>query len=128
MGRAVSAFDQSNRAAGIDLDVTTLQMSEFGRTLRPASGGGSDHAWGNHWFVMGGAVAGKQVIGQFPSLVLGGKDDSDPGGGGRMVPSTSTDQVAASVLQWMGLSADQVLKILPNLANFKTKSLPIFKV
>lgn len=128
MGRAVSAFDQSNRAAGMDLDVTTLQMSEFGRTLRPASGGGSDHAWGNHWFVMGGAVAGKQVIGQFPSLVLGGKDDSDPGGGGRMVPSTSTDQVAATVLQWMGLSADQVQKILPNLANFKTKSLPIFKV
>ena len=127
MAKAVNAFDKSNQDAGIDLDVTTLQMSEFGRTLRPAAGGGSDHAWGNHWFVMGGAVAGKQVIGQFPSLVLGGIDDSDPGAGGRMVPSTSTDQVGASLMQWMGVPSDQLLTIFPNLVNFKNKTLPIFK-
>lgn len=127
MARAVAAFDKSNRDAGLDLDVTTLMMSEFGRTLRPASGGGSDHAWGNHWFALGGAVAGRQVLGQFPSLVLGGKDDSDPGRGGRMVPSTSTDQVGASLMQWMGLSSDQLTAVFPNLANFGNKTIPLFK-
>lgn len=127
MAKALAAFDTSNRDAGLDLDVTTLMMSEFGRTLRPASGGGSDHAWGNHWFALGGAVAGRQVLGQFPALVLGGKDDSDPGAGGRMVPSTSTDQVGATLMQWMGLSSEQLTTVFPNLVNFSSKTLPLFK-
>lgn len=123
VGKAVAAFDQANRAAGLDSDVTTLMMSDFGRTLRPASGAGSDHAWGNHWFALGGAVAGGQVFGQFPSLVLGGRDDADPGGGGRMVPTTSTEQVAATVMQWMGLPASSLPAVFPNLANFSSSQL-----
>lgn len=123
VGKAVAAFDQANRTAGLDTDVTTLMMSDFGRTLRPASGAGSDHAWGNHWFALGGAVAGGQVFGQFPSLVLGGRDDGDPGGGGRMVPTTSTEQVAATVMQWMGLSASALPAVFPNLANFSSSQL-----
>lgn len=128
VAKAVSAFDQSNRDAGLDLDVTTLMMSEFGRTLRPASGAGTDHAWGNHWFALGGAVAGGQVLGQFPSLVLGGQDDADPGAGGRMVPSTSTDQVGATLMQWMGLPSDQFASVFPNLGNFGNRTLSLFKV
>jgi uncharacterized protein (DUF1501 family) len=127
VAKALAAFDTSNVDAGLDLNVTTLMMSEFGRTLRPASGGGSDHAWGNHWFALGGAVAGRQVLGQFPSLVLGGPDDSDPGRGGRMVPSTATDQVGATLMQWMGLSSDQLTAVFPNLVNFSSKTLPLFK-
>ena len=123
VGRAVAAFDQANIAAGLNLDTTTLMMSDFGRTLRPVSGAGSDHAWGNHWFVMGGAVAGGQVVGKFPSLVLGGADDADPGRGGRMVPSTSTDQVGATVMRWMGLPAAQLGTVFPNLINFAQKDL-----
>ncbi|MBY0574358.1 MAG: DUF1501 domain-containing protein [Undibacterium sp.] len=123
VGKAVAAFDQANIASGLDLNVTTLMMSDFGRTLRPVSGAGTDHAWGNHWFVLGGAVAGGQVIGQFPSLILGGADDADPGRGGRMVPSTSTDQVGATVMQWMGLPAGQLNTVFPNLINFSKKDL-----
>ena len=128
LGNAISAFDQSIQAAGMDLDVTTFAMSDFGRTLRPASGAGSDHAWGNHWFVLGGAVAGGQVLGQFPSLVLGGAEDADPGRGGRHVPTTSTDQVGATLMQWLGLPSSQFLSVFPNLGNFSQKTLPIFKV
>ena len=128
LGNAISAFDESISAAGMDLDVTTFSMSDFGRTLRPASGAGTDHAWGNHWFVMGGAVAGGQVLGKFPSLVLGGAEDGDPGRGGRHVPSTSTDQVGASLMQWMGLPESQFSSVFPSLANFSQKTIPLFKV
>lgn len=127
VGKAIAAFDDSIVAAGMDMDVTTFMMSDFGRTLRPASGEGSDHAWGNHWFVLGGAVAGGQVHGQFPSLILGGPEDGDPGRGGRHVPSTSTDQLGASLMQWMGLPANQFQNVFPNLANFSQKTINIFK-
>ncbi len=122
LAKALAAFDQANQAAGLNRDVTTLTMTEFGRTLRPASGGGSDHAWGNHWFAMGGAVAGGQVLGQLPALVLGGVDDADPQRGGRFVPSTSGDQVGASVMQWLGLPAAELLEVFPNLKNFPQKT------
>lgn len=128
LGKAIEAFDQSIQAVGMDLDVTTFAMSDFGRTLRPASGAGTDHAWGNHWFVLGGAVAGGQVLGQFPSLTLGGSEDADPGRGGRHVPTTSTDQVGASLMQWLGLPASQFSNVFPNLSNFSQKTVPIFKV
>lgn len=127
VGRAAAAFDQANIAAGLGQDVTTLMMSDFGRSLRPASGAGSDHAWGNHWFAMGGAVAGGQVLGQFPSLMLGGADDADAGKGGRFVPTTSTEQVGASVMQWMGLPASAQATVFPTLTNFQTKTLAFMK-
>lgn len=123
VARALAAFDQANRAAGLDLDVTTLMMSDFGRTLKPASGGGSDHSWGNNWFAMGGAVAGGQVFGQLPSMVLGGADDFDRAGEGRFVPTTSTDQVGATLMQWMGLPAASLGEVFPNLAHFSQKTL-----
>lgn len=127
LARALAAFDQANRAAGLNLDVTTFMMSDFGRTLRPASGGGSDHAWGSHWFVLGGAVAGGQVLGTFPSLVLRGADDADPGGEGRFVPGVSTDQLGATLMQWMGLAPSQFHDVFPNLANFSSKTLPLMQ-
>ena len=127
VGKALAAFDTANRASSLDMDVTTLMMSDFGRTLRPASGAGSDHAWGNHWFVMGGAVAGGQVVGQLPTLVPGGVDDSDPGKGGRMVPTIATDQVGATVMQWMGLPASAQATVFPNLGNFQSRTLGFMK-
>jgi uncharacterized protein (DUF1501 family) len=124
LANALAAFDRANQAAGLNLDVTTLAMSEFGRTLRPASGGGSDHAWGSHWLTLGGAVAGGQVLGQLPSLVLGGVDDADSQpGGGRFVPTTSADQVGASMMQWLGLPSASLTTVFPNLKNFTQKSL-----
>lgn len=125
LGKALAAFDQANIDAGMDAEVTTLTMTEFGRTLRQASGAGSDHAWGNHWFVMGGAVAGGQVLGQLPTLVLEGPDDYDPQGAGRFVPTTSSDQVGATLMQWMGLPASSVNDVFPSLRNFAQKTLPL---
>ena len=123
LARALAAFDQANVAAGLDQDVVTLTMSDFGRTLRQASGGGSDHAWGNHWMALGGPVAGGQVLGTFPTLTLGGPDDSDPGKGGRFVPTTSTDQVGATLMAWLGLPASDFEAVFPNLANFSQKTI-----
>lgn len=123
LARAMQAFDQSIVAAGMDQNVVSLSMTDFGRTLRQASGGGSDHAWGNHWFAMGGPVRGGQVVGTLPTLTLGGPDDSDPGGGGRFVPTISTDQVGATLMQWMGLPASELHSVFPNLVNFSQKTI-----
>jgi uncharacterized protein (DUF1501 family) len=121
--RALAAFDQSNLTSGLDQNVVTLMMSDFGRTLRQASGGGSDHAWGNHWLAMGGPVNGGQVTGTFPTLTLGGPDDADPDKGGRFVPTTSTDQVGATMMQWLGLPPSAFDTVFPNLANFSQKTI-----
>ncbi|WP_373988420.1 DUF1501 domain-containing protein [Duganella sp. BuS-21] len=123
MAKALAAFDQANVASGMDQSVVTLMLTDFGRTLRQASGGGTDHAWGNHLFALGGPVAGGQVLGSFPSLVPGGIDDMDKDQAGRWVPSTSTDQVGASVMQWMGLPAGDITSAFPHLANFSQKTL-----
>ncbi len=125
LGAALAAFDQAIVAAGLDQNVVTVMLSDFGRTLRPASGGGSDHAWGNHWFAMGGPVAGGQVLGTFPTLTLGGPDDADPDRGGRFVPTTSTDQVGATQMRWLGLPEDQLHSAFPNLANFSQKTIAL---
>ena len=128
MAKALAAFDESNRAAGLDMSVVTLMMSDFGRTLRPGSGGGSEHAWGNHWFALGGPVQGGTMHGIFPSPVLGGPDDGDRNNNGRHVPTTSTDQVGATVMQWMGLDPSAFDEVFPNLANFRAKTLPLLRV
>ncbi len=127
VGPALAAFDKAIRAAGLDQNVVTLTMSEFGRALQPASGGGTDHAWGSHWWVMGGPVQGRQVIGQFPSLVPGGVDDGDQWKKGRWVPTTAADQVGASLMQWLGLPQDKLLDAFPNLVNFSSKTLPLLQ-
>jgi uncharacterized protein (DUF1501 family) len=127
LAKALTAFDQTNRATGLDMNVVTLVMTEFGRTVRPGSGGGSEHAWGNHWWLFGGPVAGGRAYGTFPSLVLGGPDDGDNQRNGRTVPTTSCDQVAATLMQWMGLAPSQFHSVFPNLANFTTKTLPLLR-
>lgn len=124
VAQAVAAFDQALQAAGLGQDVVTLQMSDFGRTLRPGSGGGSEHAWGNHLFALGGPVAGGQVVGTFPDLTLGGPDDGDVQSNGRHVPTISTDQLGATLMQWLGLDASQFHDVFPWLVNFAQKTVP----
>ena len=127
VGPALLAFDDAIKAAGLDQNVVTLTMTEFGRALQPASGGGTDHAWGNHWWLMGGPVQGRQVAGHFPSLALGGADDGDQWKKGRWVPTTSSDQVGASLMQWLGLPSDQLVTAFPSLVNFSQKTLPLLR-
>jgi len=127
LSKSLTAYDQHLRAMGMDENVVTIVMSDFGRTLRPGSGGGSEHAWGNHWFAFGGPVAGGQVLGAFPQPILGGPEDSDPGRNGRLVPAVATDQVGASLMQWLGLPANLFHEVFPNLVNFSQKTIPLLR-
>lgn len=123
---SLTAFDDSMRSLGMQDEVVTIVLSEFGRTLDPAAGAGSDHAWGNHWFVMGGPVKGGIIYGDsFPSLQTGGPDDASLWNPkrGQWLPQFSSDQFIADTLLWMGLSPSQVLAVLPNLANFKRQKI-----
>jgi uncharacterized protein (DUF1501 family) len=101
--------------------VTTFTLSDFGRTLKPASGGGSDHAWGNHHLVIGGAVKGQATYGTFPSLALGGADDFTSEG--RWIPTTAVDQYAATLATWFGVPAGDMPQVLPYLSRYPTANL-----
>lgn len=122
---ALVAFDQSMVDAGMDQQVLVLVVSEFGRTLEASAGLGTDHAWGNHWFALGGMVKGGAVLGDtFPALQIGGPDDASFGEPkrGQWLPQFSSDQFVADALRWMGLDEAQTLKAVPNLANFARRS------
>lgn len=101
---------------GIENQVATFTASDFGRTLT-SNGDGTDHGWGSHQMVMGGAVGGGRVYGEFPSMVIGGADDS--GSRGRIIPTTSVDQYAAALARWFGINEADINSIFPNLANFE---------
>lgn len=121
---ALSYFDRRLNELGKQNAVTTFTMSEFGRTLS-SNGDGTDHGWGGHQFVMGGAVAGGNIYGTLPDLTLGGRDDQ--GSAGRIIPSTASDQMTSTLLRWFGLSAGQVQELLPNLTNFDIPDLGFMK-
>jgi uncharacterized protein (DUF1501 family) len=126
LSSALAAFDESVNRVGMGNDVVVLVMSEFGRTLDPAAGFGSDHAWGNHWMVMGNPVRGGRFYGdRFPRLILKGQDDADPNGRGYWVPQIPSDAVAADLVSWLGLSPARIPEVFPNLRNFATRSVGI---
>jgi uncharacterized protein (DUF1501 family) len=109
--------------------VTTFTLSDFGRTFQPAGSGagavGSDHAWGNHAFIMGGAVRGGDFYGTYPTLTPGGPDDTDSGSGarGRWIPTTSIEQYGATLASWFGLSSSQISTVFPFVGRFATSNL-----
>jgi uncharacterized protein (DUF1501 family) len=121
VSQSMSAFYQATQELGVANNVTTFTLSEFGRTLEPGSNGGTDHAWGSHQLILGGAVKGNAVYGTFPTLALGGPDDADQNG--RWIPTTALDQYAATLATWFGVSAANLPAIFPNLANFSTSNL-----
>ncbi len=118
---ALKAFYDATVQLGIADSVTTFTLSDFGRTLKQASGGGSDHAWGNHQIIMGDAVKGGDFYGRFPNHTLGGPDDV--GNEGRWIPTTSVDQYAATLATWLGVSSSQLPLVFPNIARFAASNL-----
>jgi len=121
LSQAMSAFYSATTELGVASNVTTFTLSEFSRTFQPGSNGGTDHAWGGHQVVLGGAVQGNQIYGTMPTLALGGPDDT--GNNGRWIPTTSVDQYAATMAKWFGVSDTDMPSIFPNLANFTTANL-----
>ena len=120
LGDALACFQAALTALGLAESVTTFTQSDFGRTFKPNNSSGTDHAWGNHHLVLGGAVKGG-FYGSYPTLAVGGPDDAAVNAWeeqGRWIPTSSVDQYAATLLGWMGASAGQLDTLLPNLANF----------
>ena len=118
---AIAAFYQATQELGVANNVTTFTLSEFARTFQPGSNGGTDHAWGGHQIIVGGAVQGNKMYGTWPTLTPGGPDDT--GSNGRWIPTTSVDQYAATLASWFGVAAADLPSIFPNLANFPTNNL-----
>lgn len=118
---ALGAFYNATVEMGVQNSVTAFTMSDFSRTFQPNSNTGSDHAWGSHHIVIGGAVNGGNMYGTWPTLTLNGPDDS--GTNGRWVPSTGSVQYAATLASWFGVSSAQMSTIFPNIGSFATQNL-----
>lgn len=118
---AVKAFYDATTEMGVEKKVTTFTLSEFGRTLQEASGAGSDHAWGNHHIVIGGAVKGGDIYGKMPVQALGGPDDATSEG--RWIPTTALDQFGATLASWFGVQPGDLASIFPNIQNFSQTNL-----
>ncbi len=123
LAQALKYFDDTLGNLNARSQVTTFTASDFGRTFT-SNGDGTDHGWGSHHFVMGGAVAGGDLYGRFP--VLGPKNannnnfdsSADQLGNGSLLPAISVEQLGNTLGRWMGLSDPQLAGIFPNLANF----------
>ena len=116
LSNAMAAFYAATVELGVANSVTTFTASDFGRGLQ-SNGRGSDHGWGAHHFIMGGAVKGNKLYGQWPTVALGGPEDL---GQGRLVPTTSVDRYAATLATWFGVSAADLPTVLPNVTRFAT--------
>ena len=116
---ALDAFQRTLARLGVEPLVTTFTTSEFGRTLT-SNGKGTDHGWGNHHVVMGGAVRGGLLHGAVPDFALGGPDDIDEG---RILPTRSVEQYAATLARWFGLEDGELAEVFPNLARFDAADL-----
>ena len=121
LSSAVKAFYDATVALGVAANVTTFTLSDFGRTFQPASGAGTDHAWGNHHFIIGDAVKGGDLYGQYPTLALGGPNDAE--NRGRWIPTTAVDQYGATLARWFGVPASELAAVFPNLHAFATSDL-----
>lgn len=122
---AIGAFYDATVAMGIADKVTTFTASDFGRTLA-SNGDGSDHGWGSHHFVVGGAVNGQSFYGTAPPISV---SDTKTGnaynpenqwhvGQGRLLPTTSVDQFGATMARWFGVSSGEMTSVFPNIGNF----------
>jgi uncharacterized protein (DUF1501 family) len=121
LGAAVKAFYDAMAAIGENNNVAAFTISDFSRTYKPNTAAGTDHAWGNCHFVIGGAVQGQRFYGTPPVQALNGPDDTDTEG--RWIPTTAVDQYAATLATWLGASPASLGTVLPNLSAFASANL-----
>lgn len=115
---AMQGFYDTMIRLGVSDKVTAFTASDFGRTLS-SNGDGSDHGWGGVHLIMGGAVKGQRIYGQMPTI---GIDTNDDVGSGRLIPTTSVDQYAATLARWFGVTDQSLPSLLPNLVNYNQSS------
>ena len=116
---ALRAFYDTTVELGVSSQVTTFTGSDFGRALT-ANDDGTDHGWGSMHFVLGGAVNGKRYYGINPVLANGGPDDI---GQGRLIPTMSVDQYAATLASWFGVAASDLPTVVPSITNYAGSAL-----
>ena len=114
ISQSLNAFNTALTSIGAQNQVTTFTASDFGRTYN-TNGDGSDHGWGSHHFMLGGAVNGGDIYGKMPTFAINGPDDT---GRGRWIPTTSVDEYSATLAKWFGVSATDLSVVLPNIGRF----------
>src|SRR5208283_4697710 len=124
LSQGLNALNSATIELGVQSQVTTFTASDFSRTFNTNGNNnataGSDHGWGSHHMIMGGAVNGGDIYGQVPVLELGGPVDT---GRGRWIPTTSVDEYASTLATWFGVSSANLPVVLPNIGRFATSNL-----
>lgn len=120
LAAAISTFRDAMLEIGEWNNVAVFTASDFGRTVID-NGDGTDHGWGGHHVVAGGAVRGKQIYGDIPTMAVDGNEYTKTRG--RLIPTTSVEQYAATMGSWFGLDGSELSSALPNLSNFNTSDL-----
>jgi uncharacterized protein (DUF1501 family) len=123
IGESLKSFDAAMGELGVANKVTTFTASDFGRTLS-SNGDGSDHGWGSHHFILGGAVQGGRFYGRLPEVAVNGPDDV---GQGRLLPTLAVDQLAATLATWMGVNSSDLPLVVPNIGNYSVRNLGLMR-
>lgn len=119
LSQCMFAFQRAMEQLGLSKNVTAFTASDFGRTF-PSNGQGSDHGWGSHHLILGGAVKGQQTYGKFPTLAVNGPDDTSTG---RWIPTTAIDQYFSTLATWFGVDQGNLATVFPNIGRFATPNL-----
>jgi uncharacterized protein (DUF1501 family) len=119
VSQGMLGFQRAMETLGLSNQVTTFTSSDFGRTF-PCNGQGSDHGWGSHHLIVGGAVQGRKTYGKFPVLAVNGPDDTNTG---RWIPTTACDQYFATLATWFGVDTSNLATVFPNLGRFASPNL-----
>lgn len=119
LSQSMYAFQRAMEQLGLSQNVTSFTASDFGRTF-PTNGQGSDHGWGSHHLILGGAVNGQRTYGTFPTLAVNGPSDTSTG---RWIPTTAIDQYFATLATWFGVDPGNLATVFPNIGRFSTPNL-----
>jgi len=119
LSQSMNAFQRAMEQIGLSDNVTSFTASDFGRTF-PSNGQGSDHGWGSHHLILGGAVNGQRTYGTFPVLTINGPNDTSTG---RWIPTTAIDQYFATLATWFGVDPGNLATVFPNIGRFASPNL-----